>query len=95
MEIITRAGAIVHQMSGDEACLDLSSLCQAQDADASLRMALPLARQLKQRILSERQFTATIGIASNKSIQGHNSPQRTFENERIDFIRVHSCEFVV
>ena len=53
-------------MSIDEAYLDLSALCQAEDADAALLKSLPLARQLKQRIRSERQLTATIGIAANK-----------------------------
>ncbi|HXI70818.1 MAG TPA: DNA polymerase IV [Verrucomicrobiae bacterium] len=66
MEIIATTGAIVEQMSVDEAYLDVSAICQAEDADASLLVALPLARQLKQRIFSERQLTATIGIASNK-----------------------------
>ena len=35
-------------------------------ADAALYRAVPLARELKRRILIERQLTATIGIAANK-----------------------------
>jgi DNA polymerase-4 len=66
MEIIATTGAVVEQMSVDEAYIDVSAICQAEDADASLLLALPLARELKQRILSGRQLTATIGIASNK-----------------------------
>ena len=66
MEIIAATGAIVEQMSVDEAYIDVSGITQSETADASLRIALPLARDLKQRILSERQLTATIGIASNK-----------------------------
>lgn len=66
MEIIARTGAAVEQMSIDEAYLDLSALCQAEDADASLLRAVPLARRLKERIRSERGLTATIGIAANK-----------------------------
>ena len=66
MRIITSTGAIVEQMSVDEAYLDLSAECQAEDADASLRRALPLALKLKVQIRSERRLTATIGIASNK-----------------------------
>src|SRR5208283_2901051 len=50
----------------DEAYLDVSSVSQAEDIDASLLKAMPLARHLKERILSERKLTATIGIASNK-----------------------------
>ncbi len=53
-------------MSIDEAYIDVSAISQAEDADGSLHKALPLARRLKQRILSERRLTATIGIASNK-----------------------------
>jgi hypothetical protein len=66
MEIIASTGAIVEQMSVDEAYLDMSGICQAETMQASLQKALPLAQQLKQRIRSERQLTATIGIASNK-----------------------------
>src|SRR6185295_1773494 len=54
------------QMSIDEAYADVSALCQAADTESSLLQALPIARQLKQRIRSERQLTATIGIAANK-----------------------------
>jgi DNA polymerase-4 len=66
MEIVAQTGTIIEPMSIDEAYLDASAICQAEDANTSLVMALPLARQLKQRILSERRLTATIGIASNK-----------------------------
>ena len=66
MEIIATPGAVVEQMSVDEAYIDVSAICQGEEADASLLLALPLARELKQWILSERQLTATIGIASNK-----------------------------
>jgi DNA polymerase IV len=53
-------------MSIDEAYLDPSGLCQAEDPDASLLQSRPLAQRLKERILTERQLTATIGIAANK-----------------------------
>ena len=66
MEIIASTGAIVEQMSVDEAYLDVSSICQAETLDASLQKAVPLAQALKKRIRIERQLTATIGIASNK-----------------------------
>jgi len=59
-------GAIVEQMSVDEAYLDFTSVCQGRDADASLQQAVPFAQDLKQRIRQERQLTATVGIASNK-----------------------------
>ena len=66
MQIVGATGAVIEQMSIDEAYLDLSSLCQAEDADASLLKSLPLAQGLKQSIRLERQLTATIGIAPNK-----------------------------
>ncbi|MGN6554758.1 MAG: Y-family DNA polymerase, partial [Verrucomicrobiota bacterium] len=66
MEIVAHSGAIIEQVSIDEAYLDFSALCQGEDQDASLRKSLPLAHDLKQRIQTERQLTATIGIASNK-----------------------------
>ena len=66
MQLIASTGATVEQMSVDEAYLDVSSICQAEAADASLQLALPLARELKARIRAERRLTATIGIAANK-----------------------------
>ena len=66
MQIAARTGAVIEQMSIDEAYLDLSALCQAEDADATLRQSLPVATHLKQQIVAERRLTATIGIASNK-----------------------------
>jgi DNA polymerase-4 len=66
MEIIAQPGVVIEPMSIDEAYLDVSALSQAEDIDASLRKAMPLARHLKERILAERELTATIGVASNK-----------------------------
>ena len=36
MQVVARTGAIVEQMSIDEAYIDLSAVCQAEDAEASL-----------------------------------------------------------
>jgi DNA polymerase-4 len=66
MRLVAESGAIIEQVSIDEAYMDLSAICQGADADASLLQALPLARLLKQQIHSKRRLTATIGIASNK-----------------------------
>jgi DNA polymerase-4 len=66
MKIVLETGATIEPMSIDEAYLDVSAICQAQDMDDSLLKAMPLARNLKERIFSERQLTATIGVASNK-----------------------------
>jgi len=94
MEIIASTGAIVEQMSVDEAYIDVSAICQAEDADSSLLLALPLARELKHRILSKRQLTATIGIASNKLLakiaSDHQKPDGLTvitEQEKISFLR--------
>lgn len=94
MEIIARTGAIVEQMSVDEAYIDVSSICQGADADDSLLLAQPLARELKQRILSERQLTATIGIASNKLLakiaSDHQKPDGLTliaDQEKVSFLR--------
>src|SRR5271154_4441749 len=54
MEIVSRSGATVEQMSIDEAYMDLSAVCQAEDLDASLLKSIPLARQLKEQIRAER-----------------------------------------
>ena len=94
MEIIASTGAIVEQMSVDEAYMDVSSICQAEDADASLRMAVPLARELKARIRSERRLTATVGIAANKLLakiaSDHQKPDGLTlipEREKVAFLR--------
>ena len=94
MEIIAHTGAIVEQMSVDEAYLDMSGICQAGTLDASLQKAVPLARQLKQRIQLERQLTATIGIASNKLLakiaSDHQKPDGLTvitDEEKVPFLR--------
>jgi len=94
MEIVAETGAVVELMSIDEAYLDVSGICQAETLDASLLKGLPLAQQLKQRILSERQLTATIGIASNKLLakiaSDHKKPDGLTvitDAERVSFLR--------
>ncbi|HEY3915259.1 MAG TPA: DNA polymerase IV, partial [Verrucomicrobiae bacterium] len=66
MKIIAVPGAVIEQVSVDEAYLDLSPVCQQANADSSLSSAMPLASELKQKILTERGLTASIGIAANK-----------------------------
>jgi DNA polymerase IV len=67
MKILTESGADVERTSIDEAYLDASRIVPPiHDVDEALKAALPLARQLKQRIRAERNLTATVGIASNK-----------------------------
>jgi DNA polymerase-4 len=94
MEIVARSGAIVEQMSIDEAYLDLSAICQADNADASLLKSLPLAQDLKRRIHAERQLTATIGVAANKLLakiaSDHQKPDGLTlipERDKLQFLR--------
>jgi DNA polymerase-4 len=94
MQIIAQPGAVIEPMSIDEAYLDVSAITQAEDTDASLLKAVPLARHLKQRIVSERRLTATIGIASNKLLakiaSDHKKPDGLTvisEHEKVSFLR--------
>jgi DNA polymerase-4 len=94
MQIVAHTGAVLEQMSIDEAYVDVSSLCQAENVDGSLLRAVPLARELKQRIYSERRLTATIGVASNKLLakiaSDHQKPDGLTlisEKEKVQFLR--------
>lgn len=94
MRLVSDTGATVEQMSIDEAYVDISSLCQAGDLDASLQEALPFAQRLKERIRAERQLTATIGIASNKLLakiaSDHRKPDGLTliaDRDKVQFLR--------
>ena len=94
MALVAEAGAVIEQVSIDEAYLDCSALCPADSADAALQAAVPLARQLKNRIYAERQLTATIGIATNKLLakiaSDHKKPDGLTvitEAEKVAFLR--------
>ncbi|MCX6925305.1 MAG: DNA polymerase IV [Verrucomicrobia bacterium] len=95
MQLVAETGAVIEQMSIDEAYLDLSGLCQAEDADASLLASRPLAQRLKEQIRAARQLTATIGIAANKLLakiaSDHQKPDGLTlitEKEKVQFLRV-------
>lgn len=94
MKFVGGSGAIVEQMSIDEAYMDVSALCSASNLDEALRESVPFARELKGRILSERQLTATIGVASNKLLakiaSDHRKPDGLTiitEKEKVQFLR--------
>jgi DNA polymerase IV len=94
MQIVAQPGTVIEPMSIDEAYLDVSAISQAEDAEASLLKAMPLARHLKQRILSERKLTATIGVASNKLLakiaSDHKKPDGLTvisEQAKVSFLR--------
>jgi DNA polymerase-4 len=94
MRIVADTGATVEQMSIDEAYVDVSSLCQSDDLDASLQKAVPLAQRLKKCIRFERELTATIGVASNKLLakiaSDHRKPDgltMIAERDKVQFLR--------
>jgi DNA polymerase-4 len=67
MAILANSGADVERTSIDEAYLDCSGIvASTADPDLALQSAMPIARGLKERIRSERNLTATVGIGSNK-----------------------------
>jgi DNA polymerase-4 len=66
MAIVRESGALIEQVSVDEAYLDFSRQHQRATSDESLLAALPLARKLKQDISAQRKLTASIGVAGNK-----------------------------
>jgi DNA polymerase-4 len=67
MDILRQFSPAVEKVSVDEAYLDLSgSFAGHADEDAALLAAVPVARELKDRIRSVRRLTASIGIGANK-----------------------------
>ena len=66
MALVAESGALIEQVSIDEAYLDLSEICKGSDPDDALFRAVPTAREFKRRIFSERHLTASVGIAANK-----------------------------
>lgn len=94
MRLVSESGAVVEQMSIDEAYADVSSLFQEQELDASLQNAVPFAQALKERIHSARHLTATIGIASNKLLakiaSDHRKPDGLtliLNRDKVQFLR--------
>jgi DNA polymerase IV len=64
------------------------------DADKALYSAVPMAREIRRRILAERQLTATVGIASNKLLaklasdfQKPNGLTLITERDKVAFLR--------
>ena len=94
MEIIAGSGAIIEQVSIDEAYLDLSAECPGSNADECLLAGLPIARELKRRIREERGLSASIGIAANKLLaklasdfQKPNGLTLVPERDKVEFLR--------
>jgi len=68
MDILGRTGAEIEPMSIDEAYLEMTRVVAGNSiaGDEALYAAVPRAKEIKRKIFSERQLTATIGIATNK-----------------------------
>lgn len=76
MRIVAETGAVIEQMSVDEAYLDMTAVVDRAglryymrgetEADTKLFQAVPLAKELQARIHEERNLTTSIGIAANK-----------------------------
>jgi DNA polymerase-4 len=66
MNLMRETGALIEQVSVDEAYLDFSARAARSTPDEALLAALPIARELKRRIREERRLTASIGVAANK-----------------------------
>jgi DNA polymerase-4 len=94
MKLVAETGALIEQVSIDEAYLDLSGAAAGSDPDSVLLGTVTLARDLKQRIRLQRNLTATIGIASNKLLakiaSDHQKPDGLTlitEKEKVNFLR--------
>ncbi len=94
MRLVAEAGALIEQVSIDEAYLDLSTTFQRATHDESLLAALPVAREIRQRISAERNLTASIGVAGNKMLaklasdfQKPNGLTLIPERDKIEFLR--------
>lgn len=96
MRLVAETGAVIQQVSVDEAYLDLTALCGegSDDPDATLERAVPQARDLQRRIQRERQLSASIGVASNKLLAKLGSDFRKpagltliREREKVAFLR--------
>jgi DNA polymerase-4 len=94
MGIVSRTGAVIEQVSIDEAYLDISSMAAGTDLDTNLYAAVPIAGKLKQQIFDERRLTTSIGIASNKLLakmaSDFNKPNGLTlipERDKVQFLR--------
>lgn len=95
MEILRSVTPIIEKVSVDEAYLDLSVAFEnVDDPDLALEAALPVAQEIKRRIASERNLTASIGVASNKFLaklgsdfQKPNGLTLIREREKVEFLR--------
>ncbi|MBL9139185.1 MAG: DNA polymerase IV [Verrucomicrobiales bacterium] len=88
------AGDLIQQVSIDEAYLDVSAQCQGADADASLDLAVPLAREIQSTVVAERGLTTSLGVAPNRLLaklasdfQKPNGLTVIHERDKVAFLR--------
>ncbi len=105
MGILRAFTEAVEKVSVDEAYLDLSaSFENVAEADEALLAARPLAEEIKRRIASERQLTASVGIGANKFLaklgsdfQKPDGLTLIAERDKVEFLRplsIHSIHGV-
>ncbi len=101
MRIVAASGAVIEQVSIDEAYLDFSNVIATQytasevtNPDDALFRAVPIGRELKKSIFEERGLTASIGIAANKLLaklasdfQKPNGLTLIPERDKVEFLR--------
>lgn len=95
MDILRSVTPVIEKVSVDEAYLDLSARFQDfTDPDAALEAAVPVAREIKQRIAGERLLTASIGVAANKFLaklgsdfQKPDGLTLIRESDKVEFLR--------
>jgi DNA polymerase-4 len=94
MKILRAVTPKVERVSVDEAYLEVAELPGDADTDSALEAALPVAREIKRRILEERNLTASVGIASNKFLaklgSDFNKPNGLtliLEKDKVAFLR--------
>jgi DNA polymerase-4 len=94
MKVLRAVTPKVERVSVDEAYLEVAELPEGADTDTALEAALPIAREIKRRILEERNLTASVGIASNKFLaklgsdfQKPNGLTLILERDKVAFLR--------
>jgi len=95
MEILRSFTPVIEKVSVDEAYLDLTaSFEHHDDVDTALEAAVPVAQEMKKRITTERNLTASIGVASNKFLaklvsdfQKPDGLTLIGERDKVDFLK--------
>src|SRR5262245_10746956 len=95
MEILRSFTSTIERVSVDEAYLNLSTVFEKHgELDAALESAVPIAREIKTRIATERNLTTSIGIASNKFLaklgsdfQKPDGLTLIRERDKVDFLK--------